>query len=992
MSALLKKPVRRLARRIRDAFRMEALEPRVLLSADPVLGAAQTVLVPDERHDQALVQAYDFPDAAQAADVSGAAQLADFGNLVSPELFQQIRSDQAALRKASLAQTFSVDATVFDLAQLAQRTGFMESELTVAANEALKGSGTMNVSLLNTGLVSPGYSPGMQSFQSFVQTGNATLQIEIGGSAPGTGYDQIKVENTATLDGTLAVKLLDGFKPTDGQVFDVLTFGALQGSFANATGLLDAGNGLYFEVRTTDRALQLVAHQLDVSTAFIVDVLHDGAGAQADSLADRMGLWLNFDYFKNNSSFAFTGSLDLGSGLKLTGTFSTAYNVDVAIGGHDYAMWKVGLADGTGYLGLDSLDPGKPGVSFADVDFGLLLLDDNTLGSDLGYVLGTGQAGGINLFGTSQLSFSAQTLTLDFALGTGTLAGGAPNDAIIDLSAYAQSVTVAGTTYVFNADGQLGEHASASGDVTLVVGPVTLEGTLGVAVSASSLVLAGGDVSAHFSAGGVEVGLDRASFGLVLLSDGTLALEATGSFALDGGNFADVSAQAALLKLNTTGADQSDRLLTSGGFQYRFGQLSASSAPVVNVTGLKALVGGSLAVSGNFAFERDATSGALEMNSSSASVSLLAGSLGAGVQDASVGLVLDGANGLVVEAQGALSANLGEDVSASAGRASVRWNTTSSDAGGRSIDVAGAAYTFGDGLSAGLQEVALSDALLRTAGFFSVRGDFAFHRGSTTVRLAHDVAGTPEDESAGVLVDLLTLGGRGLSAMAGLDGGPALSLAGVEFGLALMASRQDANRTWTTLQASASSASLQGVDALTATGTNLSVAVNRVGKAGDAVVDYAVGHTSLSVGTGVNQALALSLDGAQGALVRAGGDLTIAATDFVQLSGRIDFSVQGQGAGQQLVAVSTSVTAELNAGSAASLKLSSANFGLRADAVGVAAFELGGGTLEASIGGFASLSADAVQVRYAGVGGGVSAGEQLQVGTTSYTFADAIAA
>ena len=124
---------------------MEALEPRVLLSADPVLGAAQTVLVPDERHDQALVQAYDFPDAAQAADVSGAAQLADFGNLVSPELFQQIRSEQAVLRKASLAQTFSVDATVFDLGQLAQRTGFMDSELTVAANEELKGSGTMNV-------------------------------------------------------------------------------------------------------------------------------------------------------------------------------------------------------------------------------------------------------------------------------------------------------------------------------------------------------------------------------------------------------------------------------------------------------------------------------------------------------------------------------------------------------------------------------------------------------------------------------------------------------------------------------------------------------------------------------------------------------------------------------------------------------------------------------------------------------------------------------
>jgi hypothetical protein len=54
---------RELSRRIRDAFRLEPLEARVLLSADPVLGPAQIVLMPPADHDQALAGAYDFAGA-----------------------------------------------------------------------------------------------------------------------------------------------------------------------------------------------------------------------------------------------------------------------------------------------------------------------------------------------------------------------------------------------------------------------------------------------------------------------------------------------------------------------------------------------------------------------------------------------------------------------------------------------------------------------------------------------------------------------------------------------------------------------------------------------------------------------------------------------------------------------------------------------------------------------------------------------------------------
>ena len=139
MRAIKKYPVRRLTRVLRDAYRLEPMEPRVLLSADPVLGAAQAILIPNIDHDQALLGAYDLDDAHQYHD------------LVTPALVQQIRADQAqasaslSALKGAVPASFAVDAVAFDMAQLG-RAGFMDSSLTVAANEVLKGSGSLNAS------------------------------------------------------------------------------------------------------------------------------------------------------------------------------------------------------------------------------------------------------------------------------------------------------------------------------------------------------------------------------------------------------------------------------------------------------------------------------------------------------------------------------------------------------------------------------------------------------------------------------------------------------------------------------------------------------------------------------------------------------------------------------------------------------------------------------------------------------------------------------
>ena len=130
-------------------------------------------------------------------------------------------------------------------------------------------------SVTNSSLLAPGNSPGITDIVGdYTQTADATLQIEIGGLSPGpgtpvnNGYDQVNVSGLATLDGTLEVSLLDDFVPGVGDTFDFLTFGSVDGHFANATGLYGFGDDLYFDIVQIDPEggqpgkLQLVAREV----------------------------------------------------------------------------------------------------------------------------------------------------------------------------------------------------------------------------------------------------------------------------------------------------------------------------------------------------------------------------------------------------------------------------------------------------------------------------------------------------------------------------------------------------------------------------------------------------------------------------------------------------------------------------------------------------------------------------------------------------------
>ena len=173
-------------------------------------------------------------------------------------------------------------------------------------------------------------------------------------------------------------------------------------------------------------------------------------------------------------------------------------------------------------------------------------------------------------------------------------------------------------------------------------------------------------------------------------------------------------------------------------------------------------------------------------------------------------------------------------------------------------------------------------------GFLQVSGSFAIEKSSNTVTLA-DPDGEGSEQGEEVEVDQLTVGASGVRGFAGLNGGTdgalGLELSGVEFGLALMSSKADAQRKWTSLQGSVESAAFVGVDGLTVSGDTLSLSINRASQADDLVVDYGQGKTELEIATGPESDLTLSLDGSQGQTLSVSGNLEVDVFGFFQAQG-----------------------------------------------------------------------------------------------------------
>jgi fibronectin-binding autotransporter adhesin len=106
-------------------------------------------------------------------------------------------------------------------------------QLVLLQGGTVNGPGTINGNVSNAGQFNPGVTgaAGLLSINgNYTQTETGVLNIQIGGTNPGADYDQLSITGMATLGGTLNVSLINGFVPTSGATFQILTFGSWDGS------------------------------------------------------------------------------------------------------------------------------------------------------------------------------------------------------------------------------------------------------------------------------------------------------------------------------------------------------------------------------------------------------------------------------------------------------------------------------------------------------------------------------------------------------------------------------------------------------------------------------------------------------------------------------------------------------------------------------------------------------------------------------------------
>jgi hypothetical protein len=137
---------------------------------------------------------------------------------------------------------------------------------------SLIGTGTITGNVRNNGAtVSPGHSPGRITITgNYIQGANGILSMEIGGTSPGTGYDQLAVSGGATLGGTLNISTINGFTPTKGDVYTLISASSFSGQFGQVNisgfgGQVDySSNGVTITITTVPSQLLNISTRMRV--------------------------------------------------------------------------------------------------------------------------------------------------------------------------------------------------------------------------------------------------------------------------------------------------------------------------------------------------------------------------------------------------------------------------------------------------------------------------------------------------------------------------------------------------------------------------------------------------------------------------------------------------------------------------------------------------------------------------------------------------------
>jgi len=100
---------------------------------------------------------------------------------------------------------------------------------------------------------------------TYAQLSTGTMNVSIGGTTVGTQFSQLQVSGAASLGGTLTAALVNGFTPTVGQTFTVLTASSVAGTFSNSTIAINSTE--HFSVSYTSTGVVLTVASGPVSNS-----------------------------------------------------------------------------------------------------------------------------------------------------------------------------------------------------------------------------------------------------------------------------------------------------------------------------------------------------------------------------------------------------------------------------------------------------------------------------------------------------------------------------------------------------------------------------------------------------------------------------------------------------------------------------------------------------------------------------------------------------
>lgn len=157
-------------------------------------------------------------------------------------------------------RSLSLGATSTGTAELNLRPGGRLTVLEGAAigsHGKLTGNGRIVGDVTNQGEISPGNSPGNIVVEgNYTQLSTGSLRLELGGSMP-ANYDQLAATGNVQLAGTLQIVPINGFTPSPGNSFTLVTAGSISGTVTNL--VLPEVSGITWQLTQTTTSITLTA-------------------------------------------------------------------------------------------------------------------------------------------------------------------------------------------------------------------------------------------------------------------------------------------------------------------------------------------------------------------------------------------------------------------------------------------------------------------------------------------------------------------------------------------------------------------------------------------------------------------------------------------------------------------------------------------------------------------------------------------------------------